>query len=90
VTSAGFPVSLENDATMGHPATTHWEYETLRPPRDETRKEATDPKADMNELAADGWRLVETIEYTGGGTKYLVFERPVRNDETETAEERKS
>lgn len=68
---------------MGHSETARWEYETLRPPRDETRKEAEDPKADMNELAADGWRFVDTIEYTGGGTKYLVFERPIRSDETE-------
>jgi Domain of unknown function (DUF4177) len=59
---------------------THWEYETLRPPRDETKKEANDPKAEINELATEGWRLVETVDYTSGGTKYLVFERPVRND----------
>jgi hypothetical protein len=63
--------------------TTRWEYETRRPSRDETRKEAEDPKGDLNELAADGWRFIDTIEYTGGGTKYLVFERPVRDTETE-------
>jgi|AntDeeMinimDraft_5_1070356.scaffolds.fasta_scaffold11502_2 hypothetical protein len=55
---------------------TQWEYETLRPPRGETRKEADDPKAAINELAAEGWRLVDTVDYTGGGTKYIVFERP--------------
>jgi hypothetical protein len=53
-----------------------WEYETVRPDRDATKKEATDPKATLNELGADGWELVETITYEGGGTKYLVFKRP--------------
>lgn len=55
-----------------------WEYRTIRPPRGATKKEAEDPTEEMNDLAADGWRLVETISYTGGGTKYLVFERPAR------------
>jgi hypothetical protein len=54
----------------------NWEYEILRPPRDETKKEAANPKSKINALAADGWRLIETIDYTGGGTKYIVFERP--------------
>lgn len=54
-----------------------WEYETFRPPRESTKKEATDPKTQLNELGAEGWELVATIEYTGGGTKYLVFKRPV-------------
>ena len=62
---------------MTYSEPTRWEYKTRRPSRDETRKEAEDPKDDLNELAADGWRFVETIDYTGGGTKYLVFERPV-------------
>lgn len=62
---------------------THWEYEILRPPRGDTRKEAENPRAELNELAADGWRLVETIDYTGGGTKYIVFERPARSDDNE-------
>ncbi|WP_049997928.1 DUF4177 domain-containing protein [Halococcus sediminicola] len=53
-----------------------WEYEIIRPPRDETKKEAANPKAEINALAADGWRLVETIDYSSGGTKYMVFERP--------------
>lgn len=57
--------------------TVQWEYETLRPPREATKKEASDPKAQLNELGSAGWELVETIEYTGGGTKYLVFKRPV-------------
>ena len=63
---------------------TYWEYETLRVPRGDTRKEAEDPKAELNELANDGWRLVETIDYTGGGTKYIVFERPARSDGDES------
>ena len=63
-------------------SSTYWEYETLRPPRDETKKEATNPKAEINDLAADGWRLVETIDYSSGGTKYLVFER-ARSDNPE-------
>lgn len=58
-----------------------WEYETVRPPRDETRKEATDPKRALNELGAEGWEFVGTIEYEGGGTKYLVFKRPARESE---------
>ena len=60
-------------------SSTHWEYETLRPPRGETKKEAEDPKAEINELAAEGWRFVETIDYSSGGTKYLVFERPAQS-----------
>ncbi|MFC6904084.1 DUF4177 domain-containing protein [Halalkalicoccus tibetensis] len=59
--------------------TVRWEYETLRPPREATRKEASDPKSELNELGADGWELVGTVEYTGGGTKYLVFKRPRGN-----------
>jgi hypothetical protein len=53
-----------------------WEYETIRPDRDETKKEAVDPKETLNELGAAGWELVETISYEGGGTKYLVLKRP--------------
>lgn len=54
-----------------------WEYETLRVPRGEVKKESVDPKEEINDLASDGWRLVETVDYTGGGTKFLIFERPV-------------
>lgn len=72
---------------MSRNETDRWEYETLRPPRGETRKESEDPKAELNELAAEGWRLVDTIDYTGGGTKYIVFERPARsNDDTDPEE----
>lgn len=55
----------------------NWEYKTLRPPREATNKEARDPKAPLNELGAEGWELIDTIEYVGGGTKYLVFKRPI-------------
>ncbi|KTG11529.1 hypothetical protein AUR64_03225 [Haloprofundus marisrubri] len=54
-----------------------FEYESLRVPRGATKKESVDPKEELNEYAADGWRLVETVEYVGGGTKFLILERPV-------------
>lgn len=54
-----------------------WEYETLRPPRGPTKKEATDPKAALNELGEEGWELAETIDYVGGGTKFLILKRRV-------------
>jgi len=54
-----------------------WEYETLRVPRGATKKESTDPKAELNELGAEGWELTGSIDYTGGGgTKFLLFKRP--------------
>lgn len=53
-----------------------WEYETLRVPRGATQKETDDPKAELNDLGEDGWELVTGIDYTGGGTKYLLFKRP--------------
>jgi hypothetical protein len=58
-----------------------WEYQTLRVPRGETKKESEDPETQLNDLAAEGWRLVETVDYTGGGTKFLVFERSARDDD---------
>ncbi len=58
------------------PDSTVWEYETLRPQRGTTKKEAVDPKAELNELGEEGWELIDTVEYVGGGTKYLVFKRP--------------
>ncbi|WP_435114978.1 hypothetical protein [Halolamina sp. C58] len=54
-----------------------WEYETLRPPRGSTKKESTDPKAALDELGEEGWELAETIDYVGGGTKFLVLKRRV-------------
>ena len=53
-----------------------WEYRTLQPPRKETMKEADDPVEELNELGAAGWELAETIDYEGGGTKYLILKRP--------------
>ncbi len=64
-----------------HEKPIRWEYDTLRPPREETRKESTDPKRELNELGAKGWEFVGTIDYEGGGTKYLVFKRPIRRAE---------
>ena len=55
---------------------TRWEYETIRPPRDETQKEAVDPVTELNDLGSEGWEFVGTVEYEGGGTKYLVLKRP--------------
>ena len=67
---------------MGRTQAHRWEYKTLRPPRGETQKEAEDPEAELNDYGAHGWELVTSVDYTGGGTKYLVFKRPV-----ETADE---
>ncbi|SEH17415.1 protein of unknown function [Natronorubrum sediminis] len=61
---------------MADSTATRWEYETVRPPRDPTMEEAADPEKELNEMAADGWELVDTIDYSGGGTKFLVFKRP--------------
>lgn len=58
-----------------------WEYETLRPPREATKKETDDPKTELNDLGEDGWELVTTLEYVGGGTKYLVFKRPATGED---------
>ena len=58
-----------------------WEYTVVRPPRDETRKEAENPQAVLDAHGEDGWELTATIDYSGGGTKFLVFKRPI---ETET------
>ena len=53
-----------------------WEYKTLRPTRGETKKEAEDPQAELNEYGDEGWELAGTVDDTGGGTKFLVFKRP--------------
>ncbi|OVE85343.1 DUF4177 domain-containing protein [Natronolimnobius baerhuensis] len=68
---------------MGADRGTVWEYETVRPPREATMREASDPTKKLNELGADGWELVTTVEYTGGGTKYLVFKRPASGETDE-------
>ncbi|MFC6719455.1 hypothetical protein ACFQGT_12645 [Natrialbaceae archaeon GCM10025810] len=62
---------------MSRTAPRRWEYRTVRPPRDETKKEAKNPQQLLNEYGDNGWELAETIGYTGGGTKFLVFKRPV-------------
>lgn len=56
--------------------TKRWEYRTVRPPRGATKKEVDDPGVMLDELGSDGWELVATLDYVGGGTKYLVFKRP--------------
>ena len=59
---------------------TPWEYETVRPPREATMEEAKDPEELLNEYARAGWEFDRTIDYAGGGTKYLVFRRPASGD----------
>lgn len=54
---------------------TEWEYRTLKPPREETKKEAGDPADELNELGAEGWEVAETIDYVGGGTKLILLKR---------------
>ncbi|WP_266079963.1 hypothetical protein [Haladaptatus caseinilyticus] len=71
---------------MSIQSTDRWEYRSLRPPREETKKEASDPIDRLNELGAEGWELTETIEYSGGGTKYLILKRP-RNRGSESNDE---
>ncbi|SFR51912.1 DUF4177 domain-containing protein [Halogeometricum limi] len=63
---------------------TTWEYHTLRPPRGSARAEAEDPIDELNELGDEGWELVCAVDYTGGGTKYLVFKRPKADAESES------
>lgn len=52
-----------------------WEYKTVRPERGVALKEAGDPETTLNEFGKHGWELTETIDYVGGGTKYLVLKR---------------
>lgn len=40
-------------------------------------KEASDPTDRLNELGAQGWEVATTIDYAGGGTKYIVMKRLV-------------
>ncbi|MFC4552995.1 MULTISPECIES: DUF4177 domain-containing protein [Halorussus] len=63
-----------------------WEYETLRPPREGTKKESADPQEALNELGREGWELAATVDYDGGGTKYFVLKRPARDAESEATE----
>lgn len=68
-------------------ASPQWEYRAVEPPREPSKKEARDPTTALNEAAADGWVLDETIDYVGGGTKFLVFRRPVTESDAGTADE---
>lgn len=63
------------------PRAERWEYRTVKPPRGATKKEVEDPTATFTELGTDGWEFVTTLDYVGGGTKYLVFKRPAGDGE---------
>jgi hypothetical protein len=65
---------------MDSTASSGWEYRVVEPPREPSQKEARDPTETLNEAAAEGWELDETIDYVGGGTKFLVFRRRVTDE----------
>ncbi|WP_137286819.1 hypothetical protein [Halorussus salinisoli] len=65
---------------MSSDAPPRWEYRVVKPPREPSQKEARDPTATLDEFADDGWELDQTIDYVGGGTKFLVFRRPAGAD----------
>nr|WP_267623815.1 DUF4177 domain-containing protein [Halobium salinum] len=67
-----------------------WEYETLQPSKGPTHKELEDPKPELNELGDEGWELVDTVEYVGGGTKFLILKRPASGGDHGSAESRGS
>jgi hypothetical protein len=51
---------------MSEPEATRWENETLRPPRDETRRKAVEnPRSELNRLGAESWEFVEAIGCEG-------------------------
>ncbi|WP_198667862.1 hypothetical protein [Saliphagus sp. LR7] len=56
------------------------EYRAIEPPTELTKRESANPEARMTELGREGWRLVETVSYDGGGTKFLIFERSVGDE----------
>lgn len=62
-------------------STERWEYRTVKPPRNATKKEVEDPEPVLNELGGDGWELATTLDYVGGGTKYLVMKRVARDSD---------
>ena len=64
---------------MDNAPSTAWEYKVIEPPTELTKRESTNPEPRLNELGANGWRLVETVSYDGGGTKFLIFERPLED-----------
>lgn len=57
-----------------------WEYRTLEPPKGLTMRESVDPTEELDALGAEGWELTSTINYDGGGTKFLLFKRPVTDE----------
>ncbi|WP_049972652.1 DUF4177 domain-containing protein [Haladaptatus cibarius] len=57
-----------------------WEYKTLEPPKGLTKRETIDPTAELNRLGDEGWELTDTLDYDKGGTKLLLFKRPVYDD----------
>ncbi|AGN00063.1 hypothetical protein L593_00540 [Salinarchaeum sp. Harcht-Bsk1] len=59
-----------------------WEYHTIEPPKGLTKRETVDPTEELNRLGAEGWELAETISYDKGGTKLLVFKRPVTDSDS--------
>ena len=64
---------------MDSESSQNWEYKVIEPPSELTKRESSNPERRLNELAADGWRLVETVSYDGGGTKFLIFERSLED-----------
>ena len=72
---------------MASNGTPGWEYRVVEPPREPSQKEARDPTGLLNEVADDGWKLDETIDYVGGGTKFLVFRRPTSEADMEADHE---
>ncbi|WP_232688739.1 DUF4177 domain-containing protein [Halobacterium zhouii] len=57
-----------------------WEYQTLEPPKGLTKRETVDPTEEMNRLGAQGWEFAGTVSYDRGGTKLLLFKRPVGDE----------
>ncbi|SFR61776.1 hypothetical protein [Halogeometricum limi] len=57
-----------------------WEYKAVEPPKGLTKREAIDPTDRLNELGAERWEFTGTIEYDKGGTKFIVFKRPVSDE----------
>ena len=57
-----------------------WEYRMIEPSKGLTKREAINSEDKLNELGADGWRLIETVSYDQGGTKLFVLERRVDPD----------
>lgn len=65
---------------MANREPSEWEYKAVEPTQGLTKREAVNPTAQFNELGAEGWEFTGTIEYDKGGTKFVVFKRPVADD----------